>query len=769
MIQPWQRRNRQPANHPTSPELILGTTSEGMQYSLTDQLFEKHKWILGVSGSGKSYFLASLICQIFALGMSFFLLDPHNDLAELVLSLLVDHNYFSDKRAYQKLLYVDFSRAAKDAAIPFNILKQPYLPHTTASNLLSAIHRAFPTSNTTASLDNVILASALVLIENNLPLTHLSRLVLEPEYRDVLLSRVSDPLVVQFFKAKFSEKVSSQLVDSTLRRSFLLTFSPVLRNTLGQLNNRLNFRYMMDNKISCICNLGGLDEETTKFLGCLLTTSLEQAFLSRADIDRESRIPFHCFIDEFPLFTAQSESSFTHILEQVRKYNGVLYLANQTLGQLSSGMVSSLQNAISINMKAGYKDSSELTNNYYRTPVQKPEGFIDWLLRLFGILPEQPQNAFAGLTTKDEARGVFENLQRQEALITLNGQTTRIFTNTIPTISIPKTRIREIEDEYAKILLTPLADLHKQEEKPHIEVVQPAPAGLAQCLAKRRLPYIASIGTSPVNTLVGSTGSEDDLLLLLSQYHYMTTSQVARVLKKESSLSNIRKKLNALVTSGLAEKVTIKTVSGKPPDIFCLSVRGMKKLNDEQGLSIPIPKGERKHGYIEHTLACNTILINAALLPSSDPGFTLVDFRHERQLKASPMKTSGGLLIPDGYVSFVLSGAPYGKKSELVHLAFEIDRSSEERDKIQAKIQAYCQLAGENSQSLTVAFLADGEKRAQQVRSWGEDYLQDKKDFAALFVFGAPPADIEPHLFFTSDLFVAPFDPLLHALVEQIA
>jgi hypothetical protein len=768
MLQPIRGKNL-PSRDTRS--LILGTTSEGMQYSLTDQLFERHKWVLGISGSGKSYFLASLICQIFAMGIHFCLIDPHGDLAKLILSLLASYNYYSDPRAYQKVYYCDFSRAAKDAALPFNILNQPYLPHTTASNLLTAIHRAFPTSNTTASLDNVILASALVLIENHRPLTDLSRLILEADYRDALVSRVSDPLVKQFFIAKFSEKVSSQLVDSTLRRSFLLTFSPVLRNTLGQTANKLNFRSLMDQGVSVICNLGGLDEETTKFLGCLLTTSLEQAFLSRADIDRENRLPYHVFIDEFPLFTAQSEASFTNILEQVRKYNGVLYLANQTLGQLSSGMASSLQNAISINMKAGYKDSNELQSNFYRPVVEKPEGLIEAIMRLFGLLPERPQHAFAGLTTSVEARAVFENLQRQEALITINGQTTRILTDTIPTVTISKAELKAIEDTYASLLLTPLADLQKRKpevtEKPTLTLVATPPPQ-----AKRRMPHHASIGKQAANTLVGCSGTDEELLLLMSQYHYMTVSQVARVLQKESSINNIRTKLNKLKDMELLETVSLSHKgTGKPPTIFTLSNKGMKKLNEEQGLHLVIPTGTRKHGYVEHTLDVNTTLITAALLPAADPSFTLIDVLHERMLKASPWKVQDSLVIPDGYVSFILSGAPYGKSHEQVNIAFEIDRNSEEKEKIQGKLQAYCSYAATTSQSLTVAFMvvSGADRRVRQLRDWSESYLENTKEYAELFLFGAPPMDSEPTDFFTGEHFVSPFDSLPHALIEQIA
>src|SRR5260370_27641936 len=102
------------------------------------------------------------------------------------------------------------------------------------------MHRAFPFSGTTTSLDNVLEAASLVLIENSLPITELPRLILDADFRERLLQNVSDPLVTSFFRSEFGEKTNKNLVASTIRRSFLFTFIPVLRNTLVQKETRLH-------------------------------------------------------------------------------------------------------------------------------------------------------------------------------------------------------------------------------------------------------------------------------------------------------------------------------------------------------------------------------------------------------------------------------------------------------------------------------------------------------------------------------------------------
>src|SRR5262249_56589911 len=63
-----------------------------------------HMHVLGKTGSGKSYFLAGLFLQLVAAGLPATLIDPHGDLAELVLSHLIQRGFFADASAYERLI-----------------------------------------------------------------------------------------------------------------------------------------------------------------------------------------------------------------------------------------------------------------------------------------------------------------------------------------------------------------------------------------------------------------------------------------------------------------------------------------------------------------------------------------------------------------------------------------------------------------------------------------------------------------------------------------
>ncbi len=198
----------------------------------------------------------------------------------------------------------------------------------------------------------------------------------------------------------------------------------------------------------------------------------------------------------------------------------------------------------------------------------------------------------------------------------------------------------------------------------------------------------------------------------------------------------------------------------------------MKDISDSLGLPVPLATGEKKHGYLEHTLACNDALIASALLPQVEPSFQLINVKHERTLKNSAIKISEGVyLIPDGWVHLRLNN------TEDIGICFEIDRNTEEKEKIVAKINNYVAFVRGIYQrtfglsSLSIAFVVTdgGHKRVKQLLSWAEQALDANLDAVSLFLFGSvSPGALEPDSFFLDCTFLSPFDTTPHALVETL-
>ena len=171
-----------------------------------------------------------------------------------------------------------------------NILKtKNRTPYDAAYDFLEAVKRAWPSiaDGSAPQLENILLASSFLLAEAGQPVTKMQELLTDKTFRDAVLAQANDEYVTRFFIERFDRwgKGAATMVESTLRRVFLLTFSPVLRYTLGQKDNLLDFRRFMDEGISVIYDLGGIDNpDARRLLGCLITVGYETAALSRSDI-----------------------------------------------------------------------------------------------------------------------------------------------------------------------------------------------------------------------------------------------------------------------------------------------------------------------------------------------------------------------------------------------------------------------------------------------------------------------------------------------------
>lgn len=442
-------------------------------FTLHEKTLRTHRHIMGVTGQGKSKLLAWFTASLILQGVGCCLIDPHSDLAQDVLTLLYDNGFFQRPGSYDKLLYIDMNR--QDRFIPFNVLKQPYPVHEIARNLVEVCTRAWASLADGAAplFENIMLASVPVLVENDLPLTALDDLLSKKTYRDSLLKKCTDGKIITFFQEQFDQWGRDQpvMIGSALRRAFLLSYTPALRYSLGQKENSLNFRHSMDTNTSIIVNLGGLDEQTQRILGCLITVGFEVASLSRANIPEKERTLYHLIMDEFSMFSAQSEEALARVLSLARKYGLFLTLAHQTWSQLSERLQGALQNSMPIYFRLGYDDALWAAprlgraNPYHVKHEVKDENLTDKTHPVFFHLQEE----YEAWTRK------IEDLYPQQAYIKYSRHVPPLLrpffkpfkTRKIKTVHVPDTRctqeqLQEIKEYYAKHLMTPKSEITPQ-------------------------------------------------------------------------------------------------------------------------------------------------------------------------------------------------------------------------------------------------------------------------------------------------------------------
>lgn len=412
-----------------------------------------HMHVLGKTGSGKSYFLASLFLSLYHAGQPVTLIDPHGDLAQLVLAHLVVQGKLHTPQQRERLIYLDVPAAtAENRFLPFNFLAQPYDDHAMAEHVAETARRAWPElAQGAPTFENILKHSVVALREAGLPLTRLSDLLTDTAYRHHLLeTRIRDPQVIRFFRLRMDQwgREAPLMKESTLNRADLLTLSPVLRYALGNERNVLDFRRLIDSGTSLIVNLAIASPDARRLFGCLLTVGMETAALSRANLRAATaaRTPHILMLDEFSQFMAQSEESLTRMLSETRKYKLFCVMAHQNWSQASERLRGALQNVgMEVILKAGRPDAEHSA-------------------RLFGTVdPDAIKHVVANEAAEDRTHPAYYPLQEQwerhvqsiqqlrvgEAFVRLpNDEVRKVKTPALPHLAEPPDALAEVEQYY---------------------------------------------------------------------------------------------------------------------------------------------------------------------------------------------------------------------------------------------------------------------------------------------------------------------------------
>ncbi|MFJ9643231.1 type IV secretory system conjugative DNA transfer family protein [Streptomyces sp. NPDC101206] len=445
-----------------------------------------HMHVLGKTGSGKSYFLASLFLSLYLVGQPVTLIDPHGDLAQLVLTHLVAQGQLQTPKQRQRLIYLDIPAAtAENRFLPFNFLAQPYDDHAMAEHVAEAARRAWPElAQGAPTFENILKHSVVALREAGLPLTRLSDLLTDTAYRHHLLeTRIRDPQVIRFFRLRMDQwgRDAPLMKESTLNRADLLTLSPVLRYALGNEHNVLDFRRLIDSGTSLVVNLSLASPDARRLFGCLLTVGMETAALSRADLraTTAARTPHVLMLDEFSQFMAQSEESLTRMLSETRKYKLFCVMAHQNWSQASDRLKGALQNVgMEVILKAGRPDAEHSA-------------------RLFGSVdPDAVKHVVSDEAAEERTHPAYYPLQEQwerqvqsiqqlrvgEAYIRLpDDRVRKVTTPRLPDLDVLPHDLVDVEDYY----------LRRYFERPRSESTAtglPGIAGLSHASISRRRP-----------------------------------------------------------------------------------------------------------------------------------------------------------------------------------------------------------------------------------------------------------------------------------------
>jgi hypothetical protein len=346
---------------------ILGETNyrnQRKRFGIKDHDRQRHVYVVGQTGMGKSTLLLNMLVQDIRRGLGVALIDPHGDLADKLLDHVPRHRIVD-------VIYVN--PADVEYPVGLNLLDTSgeAKPHLVASHLIDIFKKIWSDS-WGPRLEYILRNTILALLEcGGHTLLSIPRLLIDPEFRAVVLSLVKDPVVRTFWQVEYElypKVFRTETISPIQNKVGQFLSEPVMRNILGQTQNKVDFRAAMDTGRILIVNLakGRLGEDNTGLLGSLIVSKLFLTAMSRSDTPQSQRQPYTVYIDEFQSFASEN---FAHTLSEMRKFGLHLVLAHQYLAQLPLQLKSAIFGNVgtTIAFRIGAEDGEYLGREYWPT------------------------------------------------------------------------------------------------------------------------------------------------------------------------------------------------------------------------------------------------------------------------------------------------------------------------------------------------------------------------------------------------------------------
>lgn len=276
-----------------------GMASRPLALQTTDRL--RHMFVLGPTGSGKSWLLARMILQDIAAGHGVIVIDPKGDLVTDVLARI-------DDDAANRTVVVDASR--RDMPVGLNVLghaRSEEARELAVDNVLHVFREIWSAFWGPRS-DQIMRAGLSALVHTPAPdgsamtLCELVPLLTQPGLRRYVTASGRLPesqLPFWQWYEQISDGERLQAIGPIANKVEAFTGRTPIRLMLGQSNGFDLTRIFRERSIVLVSLAKGIiGSETANLLGALLVSSLWQATLARVRLPAARRRPVFAYIDE---------------------------------------------------------------------------------------------------------------------------------------------------------------------------------------------------------------------------------------------------------------------------------------------------------------------------------------------------------------------------------------------------------------------------------------------------------------------------------------
>ena len=365
----WLKAKKAPAptNMPTTGVFIGFSKYRGVRIPvfIGPKDRQRHVYIIGKTGVGKTQLLTSMISQDIRKGKGICFIDPHGDAAESILDLI------PPERA-EDVIYFDPSDSERPMGLNIMEAKTEDQKHFMASAIINLMYKLYDPQRTGIvgprfehAVRNAMLT---VMSEEGNTFIEVNRILTDPKFVNQMLPKVKDPIIRRYWTdqiAQTSDFHKSEVLDYIASKFGRFVTNKLIRNIIGQSKSAFSFREVMDEGKILIINLskGKLGEENSQFLGLVLIPKILAAAMSRADMSESERKDFYLYVDEFQNFAT---GDFAIILSEARKYALNLTVANQFIGQMEEEVKNAIFGNVGtmIGFRVGVNDANYLQHEF---------------------------------------------------------------------------------------------------------------------------------------------------------------------------------------------------------------------------------------------------------------------------------------------------------------------------------------------------------------------------------------------------------------------
>lgn len=293
---------------------------------------DKHFYVIGKSGMGKSTLLENLAIQDIQNGEGMIFVDPHGSTAEKLL------DFIPAERVGDTMYIAPFDT---DNPIGFNILEDVGYDnrHKVVAGLMGVFERIWADS-WSARMQYILQNTLFALLEYpGATIIDVNRMLVNKAFREDVITHITDPVVESFWKEEFAgygDKYTQEATPAIQNKIGQFVSNPLIRNILGQAHSTFDLRKMMDERKIIIVNLskGRMGESNAALLGSMFVIKIYLAALTRAEEPAHvlAKLPAcYFYVDEFQNVV---NKAFENILSEARKYKLCLTIANQYIEQM---------------------------------------------------------------------------------------------------------------------------------------------------------------------------------------------------------------------------------------------------------------------------------------------------------------------------------------------------------------------------------------------------------------------------------------------------